>query len=231
MTVIHSADIPEFGDCFRLKDPASALTHFCGFILAVFGLAPLLIRASVYGGTTAQLASFAVFMLSMILLYGASSSYHAFNLSGRGNLILKKIDHLSISVLIAGTYTPICVCGLPEGRGMILLKCIWFCAAAGMLFKLFWVTCPRWVSSVLYVLMGWMCLTVLPDLFTAFYPGGFIWLLAGGLFYTAGSLFYAGKKQVLIAPGFANHEIFHCFVLAGSFCHYIFIYQYLTAVL
>ena len=227
MTVYESIASDTVSSRFRLKDPVSALTHFGGFLSSVFLMPVLLIRASSYGWDTTGMMAFAVFMLSMIILYGASAAYHSFDISPRANLILKKIDHLSIFILIAGSYTPVCICGLGNTKGIILLSAIWITAAAGMVFKLFFVACPRYVSSVVYMFMGWMCLAVLPDLYAALGPGGFGLLLAGGLFYSAGSLIYARKKEMISFPGFGNHELFHCFVLAGSLCHYLFMYLFL----
>ena len=214
---------------FRLKDPGSTLTHFAGFVISIMAMPVLLIRASLFGSSVTELTAYSLFMLSMIVLYGASSSYHAFDISEKGNMVLKKIDHLSIFLLIAGSYTPVCICGLGSVRGMILLTAIWLSAAAGMVFKLFWVNCPKYVSSVIYMMMGWMCLAVIPELYASVGMTGFLWLLAGGLFYSAGSVIYARRKDLFCLPGFGNHELFHCFVLAGSFCHYIFMYSYLIA--
>jgi len=174
--------------------------------------------------------SYAVFMLSMIVLYGASTSYHSFNISPKGNRVLKKIDHVSIFYLIAGSYTPICLVGMHNRAGYILLGIIWFLALAGTVFKLCWVTCPKWVSSVIYTAMGWACIAFLPQLLTSLPTGAFRWLLAGGIMYTVGAVFYAVKPKWLNNPDFGNHEVFHCFVLAGSFCHFIVVYQYLCMI-
>ena len=169
-----------------------------------------------------------IFMLSMILLYGASASYHSFHVSNQVDLNLKKIDHSSIFVLIAGSYTPICLTALKDTVGPILLTMIWIIAIAGIVFKLFWVTCPKWVSSVMYSLMGWLCIMFLPQILNAVSVHGFMWLLAGGISYTIGAVIYALKPKLLASKSFGNHEIFHCFVLLGSLCHYIFVLNYLT---
>ncbi len=216
---------------FRPKDPISALTHFAGFIAAIIGMPVLLIRAGVMGNSMPSMISYGIFMLSMILLYGASTSYHSFNISGAWNMVLKRIDHCSIFLLIAGTYTPVMIAGLGrEGYGLLVF--IWLFAAAGILFKIFWVTCPKWVSSVIYCFMGWACLIKVPALWNALPHAGFLWLLAGGIFYTLGSVIYALKPALFEyrIPGFGNHELFHCFVLAGSFCHYILVLNYLTCI-
>ena len=172
--------------------------------------------------------SFMIFMLSMILLYGASASYHSFHVSNRVDLNLKKIDHSSIFILIAGSYTPICLTALKDTVGPMLLTMIWIIAIAGIVFKVFWVTCPKWVSSVMYSLMGWLCIMFLPQILSAVSAHAFAWLLAGGIAYTIGAVIYALKPKLLASKSFGNHEIFHCFVLLGSLCHYIFVLNYLT---
>lgn len=214
--------------CFKVKDPYSALTHAIGFVFAIIGMPALLIRASLYGADFGQMVSYAGFMLSMILLYGASTSYHSFDVNDHVNRILKKIDHMSISVLIAGSYMPICMTAMKERGGSLLATVILALAAIGILFKLFWVTCPRWVSSLLYVIMGWACVIRLPALVAAMPKSGFLLLLAGGIFYTVGALIYAVKKPLTPWRAFGNHEVFHCFVLAGSLCHYLMAYHVLV---
>lgn len=215
---------------FKVKDPISALTHFIGFLLSVVGMPILLINAARHGaGITAQV-SYAVFMFSMILLYGASSAYHAFHISESADKVLKKIDHMMIFVLIAGSYTPVCVNVLRGGVGMKLLLLIWGIALAGILFKAFWVTCPKWVSSVIYIGMGWVALLAIGNIYQVLQGGGFAWLLAGGIIYTIGGVIYALKLPILSKyfKGFGAHELFHLFVMGGSFCHYMMMLLYVT---
>lgn len=208
---------------FQLKDPGSAVTHFIGLVLAVLATPPLLIHGAKAGMTLTQLAALSVFLLSMIGLYAASTAYHAFNLPGRGNKTLKKLDHTMIFFLIAGTYTPICLIPLAGHGGEALLLKVWAVALGGTVLKQLWVTHPKWLSSVLYIGMGWLCLTELPGLLTRMDRTGFWWLLAGGVLYTAGGVIYALKLQKLnrLHPHFGSHEIFHLFVLAGSACQYV----------
>jgi len=214
---------------FRAKDPGSALTHFIGFVAAVVMTPVILIHTAAAGADMAKMVGIAIFMMSMILLYGASSSYHSFDISERANMVLKKIDHMSIFVLIAGTYTPICLTVLRGSAGTRLLVNVWMLAFVGMLFKLFWVTCPKWLSSVIYISMGWLCLMVLPQIISGMSVPGFIWLLAGGLLYTVGGVIYALKFPVFGGryKNFGSHELFHVFVLAGSLCHFILIYNFI----
>jgi len=211
---------------FQARDPISALTHFIAVIAAIFATPPLLIHAVQKHANLTALTSLSIFMLSMILLYAASSAYHTFFLSDHGTKALKKLDHIMIFFLIAGSYTPVCVVKLASA-GARLLALVWILAIAGAIFKLCWVTCPKWVSSVIYISMGWSCLTAMPQIMSALSSMGFFWLLLGGIFYSVGGVVYALKPRKLEGKIFGIHEIFHVFVMAGSLCHYIFMYAYL----
>lgn len=212
---------------FKVRMPMSALTHFIGFIGTLIGLPVLLIYASANGSGIKELICFAIFMFGMMLMYGASTSYHTFNLSEVGNKRLKKIDHMMISVMIAGSYTPVCVLVLDKPAGTILLAVIWGVAIAGIVLKAFWVTCPRWVSSVLYIGMGWACVFAIPMLFRTLPLSAFLWLLIGGLLYTVGGVIYALKISVLERhfKDFGAHELFHVFVMGGTSCHYVMMFM------
>lgn len=231
MTVLNRPEINE-SRMFTPKDPISALTHLIGAVCAVFGMPILLIRGSVMGNSLLSLVSYAVFMLSMIILYSASTSYHSFSISEGINRTLKKIDHCSIFLLIAGSYTPVALVVLKGREGMLLLIAVWTAALLGIFFKICWVTCPKWVSSIIYTAMGWICVFFLHDILSSLPEGAFAWLLAGGLFYTIGAVIYALKPDLFEnrIRGFGNHELFHCFVLAGSLCHFVFVYQFLTMI-
>lgn len=210
-----------------IREPGSAITHFIGMMLALIAAVPLLVKASLLSGRTGILAM-AVFITSMILLYAASTLYHSVNLTGKKLRIFKKLDHMMIFVLIAGSYTPVCLLVLEPQDGYRLLLAVWTIAAAGMLFKLLWVGCPKYLSSAIYVAMGWACLSVFGQLLTTLSRPAFLWLLAGGLLYTAGGVIYALKLPVFNARhrNFGTHEIFHLFVMGGSICHFICMYTY-----
>ena len=168
-----------------------------------------------------------IFIGSMILLYGASATYHAVNLTGKALKAFKKVDHMMIFVLIAGSYTPVCLLVLEQSIGYPLLVLVWSTAAIGMLIKLFWVTCPKWFSSVIYIAMGWECVLVFGPLVETLETGAFWWLLIGGLFYTVGGVIYAMKIPFLnLHKYFGLHEIFHLFIMAGSICHFVFMFLY-----
>lgn len=211
----------------HIKDPGSAITHFIGMLMAIFAAVPLLIKAASEPDRI-YVISIAVYALSLILLYAASTTYHTFDKSDRINTILKKIDHMMISVLIAGSYTPICLLVLPRKTGVILLSIVWGIAIVGILIKAFWVYCPKWVSSVLYIGMGWTCVLAFTQLLNTLSPAAFGWLLAGGIIYTIGGIIYALKLPIFNNKhkNFGSHEIFHLFVMGGSACHFIVMYAF-----
>ena len=212
-----------------IREPGSALTHFIAMLLALCAAVPLLVRAAVHSGVK-SLTAMTVFMISMVLLYAASTIYHSVNCSGRVLRIFRKMDHTMIFILIAGTYTPVCLLTLPKPSGLMLLAAVWGIALVGIFIKGFWITCPKWFSSVLYIAMGWSCLSVLGQLFSLLPLHAFLWLLAGGLIYTAGGIIYALRLPLFDArhPMFGLHEIFHLFVMAGSLCHFVFMFCYLA---
>lgn len=213
----------------KLKDPGSAITHFIGMLMAVFSTLPLLIRAS-NSPEKVHVISLAIFALSLILLYTASTVYHTFDLSDKINRRLKKFDHMMIFILIAGTYTPICMIALRGIVGLRLLAVIWGMAILGICLKAFWVYCPKWVSSVIYITMGWTCVLAFTPLMSVLSYAAFGWLLAGGIIYTIGGLIYALKLPIFNSkhPYFGTHEIFHLFCLGGSICHFVFIYHFIA---
>lgn len=212
-----------------IREPGSALTHFIAMLLAAFAATPLLTKAALYASRESIIA-LSIFCVSMILLYGASATYHSLNLSGRPLRIFRKIDHMMIFILIAGSYTPICLTVLGGKLGYTLLAVIWGLALFGMLLKACWITCPKWFSSVIYIAMGWACVAVFGPLLQVLPTAAFLWLLAGGIIYTIGGVIYALKLPLFNAKHefFGSHEIFHLFVMAGSFCHFIFMYCYVA---
>ena len=210
-----------------VKDPGSAITHFIGMLMAIFAAVPLIIKAAHEPGRI-YLISIIIYAASLILLYAASTTYHTFNRSERINTILKKVDHMMISVLIAGSYTPICLLVLGGKRGVILLAIVWSFAIIGILLKAFWVYCPRWVSSVLYIGMGWTCVLAFTQILNSMSTAAFLWLLAGGVIYTVGGVIYALKLPLfnMKHKNFGSHEIFHLFVMGGSACHFVVMYVF-----
>ena len=213
----------------EIKDPGSAITHFIGMLMAVFAATPLLIRAARQPDAI-HLISLAIFIGSMILLYAASTTYHTLNLSERSNRILRKIDHMMIFVLIAGSYTPVCMIVLGGTTGYTMLAVIWGIALLGIILKGLWITCPKWFSSLLYIAMGWTCIFAFAQIKSSLSQNAFLLLLAGGIVYTVGGILYALKFKGFNAKhiSFGSHEIFHLFVMGGSICHFIFMYLYVA---
>lgn len=215
----------------KLKDPGSAITHFIGMMMAVFATVPLIIRAFSEG--TDVTLSCLVFMVSMILLYGASTMYHSFDMGERKNKILKKFDHAMIFVLIAGSYTPVCLLVIGGKTGIILLSLVWMVGILGIIFKLCWVTCPKWLSSVMYIAMGWMCVMAFTPIMNNMATSEFVWLLTGGIIYTIGGIIYAIRTPRVKAYNerhryFGTHEIFHVCVMIGSLCHFVMVYHVIS---
>ena len=209
-----------------IREPGSAITHFIAMMLAIFAATPLLLKAQ--SGIT--LTAMSIFIISMILLYGSSATYHAVSVSDRILKRFRKLDHCMIFVLIAGSYTPICLVVLGQRLGMALLAFIWGVAIVGMIIKISWITCPKWFSSIIYIVMGWTCVFVFRTLVTTLSPAAIAWLVAGGVIYTVGGIIYALKLPIFnsLHKNFGSHEIFHLFVMAGSFCHFMFMYLYVA---
>ncbi|MFA9465122.1 MAG: hemolysin III family protein [Velocimicrobium sp.] len=211
------------------KDPGSAITHFIGMMMTLFAAIPLLIKAHRQPNPI-YTVSLLIFIVTMFMLYTASTLYHTFDISPPINRILKKCDHMMIFVMIAGSYTPICLIVIGGKRGIGMLVLIWSIALLGMILKAFWVYCPKWVSSVLYIAMGWTCVISITPIIKALPVGGFFWLLAGGIIYTVGGIIYALKLPIFNSKhkNFGSHEVFHIFVLGGSVCHFVLMYEFIT---
>ena len=213
----------------KAKDPGSAITHFIGALMAIFASTPLLIKAANQPNRI-HLISLGIFVLSMILLYAASTIYHTFGKTEKVHVRLKKFDHMAIYVLIAGTYTPICAIVLGGRTGYTLLALVWALALVGIAVTGIWVHCPKWFSSIVYIAMGWTCVLAFTQLINALPTAAFQWLLAGGIIYTIGGIIYALKLPIFNNRHkyFGSHEIFHLFVMGGTFCHFMLMYQYIA---
>jgi hemolysin III len=215
---------------FKVKDPGSALTHFIAMVTALLAATPLIFKAA-HGINSNYLGVFIVFITSMICLYGASTVYHTFDISEKVNKILRKIDHAMIFVLIAGSYTPVCLLVLPKNIGVPLLITVWSITIVGTIFKICWINCPHWLSSVMYIGMGWLCVFGFSAMMKNLSTAAFMWLLVGGIIYTIGGIIYALKLPLFKKfnwKNFGNHELFHVFVMLGSLCHFILVYHYLA---
>jgi hemolysin III len=197
-----------------------------GTLLSIAGLITMIVTAALNENLISIIGG-AIFGISMILLYTASTVYHGYNGTDSVILKLKKVDHAMIFVLIAGTYTPICMVALGGALGYGLLAGIWTLAIIGMVAKIKFIHMPRVLSAGIYVFLGWISVAFIHPLSEALSFGGFFWLIAGGLFYTIGAIFYATKSEKIKIGVFGFHEIFHLFILAGSLAHFILIQSYL----
>ncbi|MCI8303492.1 MAG: hemolysin III family protein [Lawsonibacter sp.] len=204
--------------------PWSAITHGAGAVLAAAGTAALLIRSAMLGRWL-LFGLFAVYGLSMICLYTASTLYHCLNVSVSGRLALRKYDHCSIYLLIAGSYTPLCLTVLRSAGGLPLVIAVWVLAAAGTVLTIAKLSIPRWLTSAIYLFMGWLAIFAIVPIYHALPAAGFFWLLAGGILYTVGGVLYAVKRPGRNNPRFGCHEIFHVFILLGSIAHFVMMYQ------
>jgi hemolysin III len=207
----------------RVKEPFSCYSHLLGVLLAIPGLAWLIIRSD---GEPWRTVGFTVYGTSLVLLYSASTLYHWLPLSPRADDRLRRFDHVAIYVLIAGSYTPICLVTLRGAWGWSLFGVIWGCALAGAALKVFFEHHPRWLTTSLYVGMGWLAVVAIVPLVQTFSAHALTWLIAGGLSYTLGAVIYGVQRPDPYPNVFGFHEIFHIFVLAGSSCHFVFMARY-----
>lgn len=203
----------------RMRDPISGLTHLAGALLGVFALIYLLER-SAGEGTLWHVVSFSVFGASLILLYSSSAFYHLLDVSDEARLIFRRIDHVMIFVLIAGSYTPFCLVPLRGPWGWSLFAVVWGLAFVGVFLSIYWIHAPRWISTSIYLGMGWLVVVAAYPLSQTLNPDTLWWLVLGGVAYSLGAVIYVLKWPDPFPPVFGFHEVWHLFVLAGSTCHF-----------
>ena len=209
-----------------LREPWNAITHGVGVLLALVGGVLLVVLSAGDGRRT---VAFAIYATSLVLLYLASTLLHAVRARPEVLRRLRVFDHAAIYLLIAGTYTPIALVSLASvspAWGWSIFGIAWGAAGLGVLFKLVWLDAPRWLSTALYLALGWMAVVAIAPLLQAL-PGSAIgWLAAGGAFYSVGAVIYALKRPDPWPQVFGYHELWHLFVLAGSICHYVLMLRY-----
>ena len=201
-----------------IEEKINIISHAIGFILSIVALV-LLVRHAYLHGNVWHIVSFSIFGASLIILYAASTFYHSAKKSELRNR-LKIMDHASIYVLIAGTYTPFTLVTLKGTIGWVLFGISWGLALTGISLKLFFTGKYDLISTIMYVLMGWVIVFVIKPLINNLPLEGLLWLFAGGISYTIGAIIYSIKKIKF------NHAIFHMFVLFGSFCHFMSVFFY-----
>jgi hemolysin III len=195
--------------------------HQAAFFIAIGACSMLIAKAS----RQETLIGSLVFSLSLMFLLGVSSLYHRINWGAEARTLMKKLDHVAIYVLIAGTFTPVAMLALPEEKGTTLLYLIWAAASVGVIQSLFFIHAPKWVSAILYVLVGYLILPYLPELSQSIGSLNVGLIVLGGLFYTIGACAYAFKRPNFSPAVFGYHEVFHILVVLGAVTHFLLVYR------
>lgn len=209
-----------------IREPINGLTHLAGAILSFIGLLAMVIKASLTTSSALAITAVIIFGISMILLYSASATYHMVIAKDKVIAFLRRLDHSMIFILIAGSYTPFCLISLNGVTGWLLFGIVTAVAISGILFKMIWFTCPRWLSTALYIAMGWIIIFAFSPLSESLsFPGLFL-LIFGGVLYTIGGAIYAIKPKFLEFKHFGFHEIFHIFIMLGSLAHFFSVFLY-----
>ena len=211
----------------KLREPINAITHLSGAVFFFFGTIVMLAYQLTHGASTIKVMGAIVFGISLVLLYMASGVYHSYNGKEQVIKILKKLDHSMIYVLIAGSYTPMCLQVLDGNRRIVILSIIWGIVIVGVVTKVLVQGIPRPVYTLFYLMMGWMVVFFIRDVYVGIPQGGFFLLAFGGLLYTIGGVIYMIKMPNFGAQ-FGFHELFHVFILAGSFSHFMMTFLYLS---
>lgn len=209
-----------------VREPINGFTHLIGAILSFVGLLAMVIKVSMTSPSPLAIAAVIIFGISMLLLYSASATYHMVMAKDKVIAFLRRLDHSMIFILIAGTYTPFCFISLNGKIGAILFSIISGIAVCGVVFKMVWFHCPRWISTALYIAMGWMIVFVFSPLAGRLNPIGLFLLVLGGIFYTVGGVIYGTKPKFLKFKHWGFHEIFHIFIMLGSLAHFLSVFLY-----
>lgn len=209
----------------RERDHFSAISHLVGAAFSLASVIALIVLAA-REGDVRLLIGFCVFGASIVLLYTTSALYHFFHVASRTRRVFKRLDHSFIYVLIAGTFTPVCLSVLEGAWGISLLSVIWACAAVGIIAKNVWQV-PGWISTSFYLAMGWIAAIPIVQLTRALPLAAIVWLFLGGILYSLGAAFYALDAKYPSHTWFNLHDLFHLFVIAASACHVVFMFYLL----
>jgi hemolysin III len=209
----------------KLRDPAGGLMHLGAAVAAILGLAALL-----YIGRNnfVKEVSLLVYGVALILMFSASTAYHLIKARPPVTQVLRKLDHSAIYLLIAGTYTPICLHFFTGFWQWGVVAIIWLMAIVGIVIKLFVIRAPRWLNAVVYLVMGWLCVIGIPVMLAAMPVGALAWLLLGGILFSAGSIVYVIEKPDFYPGVFGFHEVWHVFVILGCLSHFILVAAYVA---
>lgn len=215
----------------KVRDFMSGLTHCIGAALSLVGLVILIVFAAIKGDAF-DIVSFTIFGTGLLLLYLFSTLYHWLNVGEKGINVFRKFDHIMIYVLIAASYTPVCLGPLRGPWGWSIFGVVWGFAVLGIIFSAIWIKAPRVITTSIYLIMGWVVLIAIVPLINVYKQANLLyslcWLVIGGVFYTIGGIIYALKWPKVKFKQFGFHEIFHIFVMLGSACQYWFILNYIT---
>ncbi|KYG30484.1 PAQR family membrane homeostasis protein TrhA [Alkalihalobacillus trypoxylicola] len=209
-----------------IREPINGITHLIGAILSFVALLAMVIKASLTTASPIAIAAVIIFGTSMILLYAASATYHMVMAKDKVIAFLRKIDHSMIFVLIAGSYTPFCLIALEGATGWTIFSIVMTLAVFGIVFKLVWFNCPRWLSTSIYIAMGWIIIFAFSPLTQNLNTMGLFLLIFGGFLYTIGGIIYWLKPKVFEFKYFGFHEIFHIFIMLGTTAHFLSVFFY-----
>ncbi len=217
----------------KVRDLVSGLTHCIGAGLSLIGLVVLIVFAAIWGDAF-DVVSFTIFGLGLFLMYLFSTLYHWLNISEKALTVFRKFDHIMIYILIASSYTPICLGPLRGPWGWTIFGIVWGIAVLGIVLTSLWIKAPRALTTTIYIAMGWIVIIALIPLIRVFQYAGLlyslVWLALGGVFYTIGGIIYGLKWPKINFKHFGFHEIFHIFVMLGSACQYWFILRYVLMI-
>jgi hemolysin III len=208
-----------------LREPVSGLTHLAAAVAAAAGLGLLLL---VGGDSMVKLLSLAVYGASLVLMFSASATYHLVRGTPAVVAVLRKVDHSAIYLLIAGTYTPICLHYFSGFWQWGMVAIIWALAVLGIVVKLFMMNAPRWLAAGLYLFMGWLALAAAGEILAAMSAGALLALILGGVFFTVGAAVYVTRRPDFRPGAFGFHEVWHIFVILGCLCHFALMALYVA---
>ncbi|AHH08079.1 hemolysin III family protein [Borrelia anserina] len=207
----------------------SSISHLIGIILSIIGTT-ILITLSTTTKKYLHAALFFIYGSSMTLLYTMSTLYHIFAKGSKIKELFRKLDHISIFILIAGTYTPPCLILIPNVYGKIILTTVWGFAILGIIFKSIYINSPGWINGCMFILMGWSAIFGVKLIYNSIPIQGFIWLTLGGIFYTLGGIVYSASKKLNPIANMRMHDFFHILILLASFAHFWFMLKYVLPI-
>ncbi|KGA96576.1 hemolysin [Alkalihalobacillus alcalophilus ATCC 27647 = CGMCC 1.3604] len=209
-----------------IREPINGLTHLVGAVLSFVALLAMVIKVTLTDPTVLNISAIIIFGISMILLYASSATYHMVMAKDHVIAFLRRLDHSMIFVLIAGSYTPFCLIALNGVTGWTIFGIVTTLAVLGVIFKMTWFNCPRWLSTALYIGMGWIIIFAFSPLADVLSTMGLFLLILGGVFYTIGGIIYALKPKQFEFKHFGFHEIFHIFIMLGTTAHFLSVFLY-----